>query len=94
MPPLHGILRINYTLPAIFTLYAETEWDYDFSSDVPSDDQNFIILNAGFYTDVFSLGNLFSCNSSEVQNIFNTAYEEQMAVARGINRLEPAGIYS
>jgi outer membrane receptor protein involved in Fe transport len=90
MPPLHGILRINYTLPAIFTLYAETEWDYDFSSDVPSDDQNFIILNAGFYTDVFSLGKLIQLQFvGGVQNIFNTAYEEQMAVARGINRLEP-----
>ncbi len=90
MPPLHGILRINYTLPAIFTLYAETEWDYDFSSDVPSDDQNFIILNAGFYTDVFSLGKLIQLQFvGGVQNIFNTAYEEQMTVARGINRLEP-----
>ena len=90
MPPLHGILRINYALPAVFTLYAETEWDYDFSSDDPSDDQNFIILNAGFYTDAFSLGKLIQLQFvGGAQNIFNTAYKEQMTVARGINRLEP-----
>ncbi|HOG05022.1 MAG TPA: TonB-dependent receptor [Paludibacter sp.] len=90
MPPLHGILRINYALPAVFTLYAETEWDYDFSSEDPSDDQNFIILNAGFYTDAFSLGKLIQLQFvGGAQNIFNTAYKEQMTAARGINRLEP-----
>ena len=90
MPPLHGILRINYALPAIFTLYAETEWDYDFSNDDPSENHSFMILNAGFHTDAFSLGKLIQLQFvGGVQNILDTAYKIQMTAARGINRLEP-----
>ncbi|HQB27793.1 MAG TPA: TonB-dependent receptor [Paludibacter sp.] len=90
MPPMHGELRINYALPAIFTLYAETEWDYDFSNDDSSENHSFIILSAGFYTNAFSLGKLIQLQFvGGAQNIFNTAYKEQMTAARGINRLEP-----
>jgi len=90
LPPLNGMVKLNYYLPKKLNTSLMLEWEYQ--TDAPAagtDRHQYAVVNWLFDTAPRELWKLNVTFAGGVRNLLNTSYKAWFSTIRGINRLEP-----
>lgn len=90
LPPLNGMLKVNYHLLKKLNTSLMLEWEYQTSDPAPATDRHqYALVNWQFDTAPKSLGWVDVTFTGGIRNLLNTEYKAWFTTLRGINRLEP-----
>lgn len=90
LPPLNGMLKVNYHLLKKLNTSLMLEWEYQTIEPAPTAERHqYAIVNWMFDTAPRQLGLVRIYFTGGVRNLFNTGYKAWYTSYRGINRLEP-----
>lgn len=90
LPPLNGMLKLNYQLVKKLNTSLILEWEYQTTEPATGTDRHqYAIVNWQFDTAPRSLGRLAVSFTGGIRNLLNTEYNAWFSTLRGINRLEP-----
>jgi len=90
LPPLNGMVKLNYYWPKRLSTSLMLEWEYQTEEPLPQVDRHsYAVLNWMFDTAPRTIGWLDIQFAGGVRNIMDTAYNAWFSTLRGINRLEP-----
>lgn len=90
LPPLNGMLKVNYHLLKKLNTSLMLDWEYQTAEPAPSTDRHqYAVVNWMFDTEPKKLGRINLIFTGGVRNLLNTEYRAWFSTLRGINRLEP-----
>jgi len=90
LPPLNGIVKLNYHLARKLNSSLMVEWEYQTAEPAPGVDRHrYAVVNWLFDTAPRSLGSVDIRFTGGVRNLLNTEYKAWFSTLRGVNRLEP-----
>ena len=90
LPPLNGMLKLNYHLARKLNTSLMLEWEYSIEEPVaPVERHQYVVVNWLFDTTPVSMAGIDMQFAGGVRNVFDTAYSAWFSSIRGVNRLEP-----
>jgi iron complex outermembrane receptor protein len=91
IPPMHGVVRLNYRLPSRLNAGLEAQWAATQTevADTEVKTPGHVILNYDIQSTDFKINNTALRLIAGVENILNKAYKNHLFGTRGLDYYEP-----